>query len=332
MCPHRLWRDIILSDSGKFWRWANLRVDYLSQYSVINSRMLYIVPAIKISWNTSLGMVESLLQAVSEGETPVLKQISATALTQVSPEILAGAAAKLERLRVDHLSSTQLKFILAKIAGHHTKLRKLSCCFPRPSLSGMDPDILAEAVIRLEIGNFLPDHLSPAQELSLFSKIKDSPDLRLTELSHSLSSNINIVPPEVFAGAVSRLESAELSSRVTSDQLEALFRMLISHQAGAGDPVLKQLKLLSPSLTSPEVLVGAIQRLEKVVFSRRITAAQITAVLLTVINNKQGRLKDIEFQLLWFEDFVPPNLSTLMLLARQNNAVRIKWDEGMLES
>ena len=94
--------------------------------------MLYIVPAITIYRSTGLGMAESLLQAVSEGKT-VLKQLSAAALPQVSPEILAGAAANLERLRVDHLSSTQLKFILAKIAGHHTKLRKLSCC---SSLSG----------------------------------------------------------------------------------------------------------------------------------------------------------------------------------------------------
>ena len=101
--------------------------------------------------------------------------------------------------------------------------------------------------------------------------------------------------------------------------------MLNSFQAGAGDPILKQLELMSPRLTSPEVLVGAIQRLEKVVLIGRITADHITAVLLMVINNRQGRLKYIEFELSCSEDFVPPNLSTLIPLARQNNAVRIKF-------
>ena len=70
--------------------------------------MLYIVPAIRIYRSTGLGMAESLLQAVSEGKTPVLKELSSAALTLVSPEILAGAAANLERLQVDLLSSTQL--------------------------------------------------------------------------------------------------------------------------------------------------------------------------------------------------------------------------------
>ena len=103
--------------------------------------------------------------------------------------------------------------------------------------------------------------------------------------------------------------------------------MIISHQKDVGGPKLKRIKFFDTDLTSvsPEVMVGAIQRLEKVVLIGRITADHITAVLLMVINNRQGRLKYIEFELSCSEDFVPPNLSTLIPLARQNNAVRIKF-------
>ena len=284
--------------------------------------MLYIVPAIRIYRSTGLGMAESLLQAVSEGKT-VLKQLSAAALPQVSPEILAGAAANLERLRVDHLSSTQLKFILAKIAGHHTKLRKLSCRNPRPNLSGMDPDILADAVVRLENGNFLP-LLSPAQVLSLFTRIRDSPHLRLTYLD--IDWDISMVPPEMFAGAISRLEKVRIwrSAGVRAGQLKSLFVTLISHQERVGGPKLKHFQFYTAedlSSISPEVLVGAIQRLEVVKIGRpdrigSMTADQITAVLTMVKENQQGRLTVIEIY--GTGRSVSP---TLLQEARMNNAV-----------
>ena len=66
--PCRLWRDVILSGSGKFWRWAQLLFFpslYPSQADdLLTSRILYLVPRIWISPNTN--MEESLLEAVSE--------------------------------------------------------------------------------------------------------------------------------------------------------------------------------------------------------------------------------------------------------------------------
>ena len=97
-----------MDDSGKFWRWARLRVNpglYPSQAGdLLTSSILYKVPEISIFPSTGQDIVESVLQVVSEGDTPQLKKITfnstIVSLTQVSPDILAGAAVKLERLEL----------------------------------------------------------------------------------------------------------------------------------------------------------------------------------------------------------------------------------------
>ena len=71
--------------------------------------------------------------------------------------------------------------------------------------------------------------------------------------------------------------------------------MIISHQKDVGGPKLKRIKFFDTDLTSvsPEVMVVAIQRLEKVVFYRyRMTEEQITAVLNMLKLNQQARLNN----------------------------------------
>ena len=71
--------------------------------------------------------------------------------------------------------------------------------------------------------------------------------------------------------------------------------MIISHQKDVGGPKLKRIKFFDTDLTSvsPEVMVVAIQRLEKVVFYRyRMTEEQITAVLNMLKRNQQARLNN----------------------------------------
>ena len=68
----------MMDDSGKFWRWANLRVDpyqFPSQAAdLLSSGVLYLVPEICLS--TGHRIVRSLVEAVSEGKTPLLKRLS----------------------------------------------------------------------------------------------------------------------------------------------------------------------------------------------------------------------------------------------------------------
>ena len=134
-----------------------------------------------------------------------------------------------------------------------------------------------------------------------------------------------MVPSAVFAGALSRLESVYLGlyTRVTAGQLEALFTVLTSHQAEAGEPKLRQLGLnvygnLSP--VSSELLVRAIQRLENVeFFYARMTVEQITAVHTMVKENRQGRLKTVKIH----QDGIVSVSPVLIREARMNHAVNI---------
>ena len=283
--------------------------------------MLYIVPEVRISPSASQDLVESLLRLISEGKTLKLKNLSEVeesgTVAQLSPELLAGAAMKLESLCAD-LTSPLMKAILTRITGTpDSKLKKLYSPSPSPAdLSGIDPDIMSEALVKLETVEGLK--LSPDQVLSVLSKIRDTPNLRLTDLDLT-DTNVSLVPPEVFAGAVSRLESL-WSDRVTKGQLESLSRTLISHRAQAGEPKLKKLGVFGGDLSSfsPEVLVGTIQRLEVVGFCGNLTEVQITAILLMLKRKQQGRLKLLMIHY--------PGVSvsqTLLQEAQMNNAVRI---------
>ena len=119
---------------------------------LLTSRVLYIVPQIWISYSTSLGLLESLLQVISEGKTPLIRKLNCFVelAPQVSPEVLAGAAMKLGSLRSE-MSSPQLEAILARIVGSpDSKLRKIACWWSGPDMSSMDPEILSEALVNLE--------------------------------------------------------------------------------------------------------------------------------------------------------------------------------------
>ena len=132
------------------------------------------------------------------------------------------------------------------------------------------------------------------------------------------------MPPEVFAGAVSRLETVWFGreTKVTAGQLESLSRTLIS-QAEAGEPKLKELWVLSGDLSSvsPEVLVGIIQRLEHVGIWGMMTEDQVIKILLMLKRKQQGRLKQLEIR--HPEVYSDPVSLSLLLEAKMNNAVRI---------
>ena len=326
--PCRLWRDTILSDSGKFWRWAQLRVDpglYPSQAEdLLSSSLLYLVPEIVISPSTSPDVVMPLLEAVSEGKTPKLKKLNirCLALNRIDSTLVSRAVVQVQECVI-----TGVRFhlwnILDRIAtAQESKLRELAF-HGDVGMFGTNPSTLAEALVKLKsIGYDLGSlDLSSGQINSLFSQIRDSQDLRLKELHPYW--NVSMVPPEMFARAVSRLERVTLGSwtGVTAGQLETLFQMLISQQEEAGQSTLRELMLSSTDLSSvsPEVLVGAIQSLETVDFwSGKMTAEQITAILTMLKDNRQERLKKLEIIGPEVGGGVSP---TLLQEARLNNAL-----------
>ena len=114
-----MWWDTITSYS-KFWRWARLRVDpglYRSQAEgLLTSSILYLVSEIRICprrhWYHGYTYVDSLLQAVAEGNTPNLKKIQVASADLLTPSMLVEAARKVEELEFEvRPRSWQIDFI-----------------------------------------------------------------------------------------------------------------------------------------------------------------------------------------------------------------------------
>lgn len=127
------------------------------------------------------------------------------------PDILGRAALKLDSLSCGPPSSAQLEEILIRLglaANGDTQLKELDID-SRDSLdlSHMNPEILSEALVKLETtGDFLEYvHLSSEQITHLFTKIKDSEDLRLARVD-LVYTDISQVAPTLLAGGISRLE------------------------------------------------------------------------------------------------------------------------------
>ena len=97
--------------------------------------------------------------------------------------------------------------------------------------------------------------------------------------------------PDILAGAATNLEA--LKARLSSAQAEAVLTRICN----IPDLRLSQLELLTSelSLVAPEVLVMAVQRLEKAWFVLgNMTAEQATAILNVVKEDRLGRIKEIQ--------------------------------------
>ena len=94
--------------------------------NLLNSRMIRLVPEIRVSSTTGLNILESLLEFISEeghSHTVRLKKLSldsdsdndAELIHKIAPDILAAAAMKLKTLGAQ-LTSPQLEAVLVRLA------------------------------------------------------------------------------------------------------------------------------------------------------------------------------------------------------------------------
>ena len=64
---------------------------------ILDSRILYIVPEIKISYSTSRDFLSSVLEAIREGKTPHMKRMTIhTDLRYIDPTLVSSAVLQLE--------------------------------------------------------------------------------------------------------------------------------------------------------------------------------------------------------------------------------------------
>ena len=90
---------------------------------------------------------------------------------------------------------------------------------------------MAKAVIRLENVSLAMTRLSPDQVQSIFTKIAESENLKLTELD-SGNHNLSSVPADVLVKAISRLETFHLnfSARERLEMVPSKFTEIIHFQ------------------------------------------------------------------------------------------------------
>ena len=173
--------------------------------------------------------------------------------------------------------------------GETSQLKKLTFAGEVPHVT---PNIVAGAAMRLET---LWSYLSRPQLEAVLARLAAHQDSRLWQLRvFGKPLKISTLDPEVLAAAFVKLETVgfDLTDGLSTGQLSALFSRICQSQVLR----LTELYLFNKdlSLVPPEVLVGAIQRLEIVEFGGgRMTAEQAIAILTIVKERRLGKIKKI---------------------------------------
>ena len=270
--------------------------------------MIALVQEIRITADT--GTVRSLLELVRDDVTPQLKKLdlSSVAFTYIDPALVSSAVLKLEQCIIHVAQPGQRQAILAGINNSaNTNLRYLDL----GGVSGVwlwavAPDIVAGAAMKLET---FKARLSSLQAQAILTMLAATEDFRLRDLVVWGPAIISTLDPEVVAGALTKLETVgwDISDRLSPGQVAALFGRIRE------SPVLRLTKLdlaiKDLSHVPVEVVVGAIQKLEEVVFSNgRMTVEQFTAILIMAKEDRLGRIKKIEIIGVDYEGSVSPAL------------------------
>ena len=125
-----------------------------------------------------------------------------------------------------------------RLATEDSRLSDLEFSLDFVDISSLDPQIVVRALIKLERIFFAPcPRLSPAQVIALFSRIRDSPDKRLSQLrlwsDDDQLMDYTVVPTEVLVGAIQKLELVDFDGgEMTVEQLTAILLMAKERRLG----------------------------------------------------------------------------------------------------
>ena len=260
--------------------------------------------------------LEAILRGVSVVPSLILKTLNLRGQSwssfqeqetdKVSPDVMARAAVKLNSFSTQFSSEAQVKEIITRLASSEdNKLRKLNCG-GLIDFSQLSPETVAKALVKLETtGNIIQydSHdsefgMTPNQVTHLFNKIKDTEELKLTELliNHVDVSN---VASDVLAEAVLRLESVKI--RVKPAQIQSLVTRL--HHGGGSRLKKLHLEFVDLSAVTTSNLIGAIRMVECVEFHiATFTLEQVTAIGGMVSEGSQGMLERLAIYYTWWEN------------------------------
>ena len=173
--------------------------------------------------------------------------VSGVWLWAVAPDIVAGAAMKLETFKA-RLSSLQAQAILTMLAATEDfRLRDLVVWGPA-IISTLDPEVVAGALTKLEtVGWDISARLSPGQVAALFGRIRESPGLKLRHLILG-GQNISLLPRVILVGAIQRLEVVEFRwGEMTAEQVSAILTLVKENRLGR----IKKIKIIGVNYEGP---------------------------------------------------------------------------------
>ena len=217
--------------------------------------------------------------------------------TLVSPRNLSKATVNKREVNIHgnaELEKEQLEAVFKGFAETtELKLRKLT--LDGVGLCGVTPDILSEAICRVDSVNLGDADVGAKQAAAIYNTIQQysSKDLKLRQLilwdDDDIYRSRSRVSPEVFARAIIRLEEVNLIG-AEDDHLSGLFTAI----AHSKEFKLRSIYFESKDLTeiSPKIFSRAIIKLEKVdLGDSHVTNEQIKAVIKSIVKAEKVRLR-----------------------------------------
>ena len=293
----RTWRMVV--EKPRFWTKLRLTVTNNNISEVMQSRSIRLVSGIEFNDlrqnKKTFEMIEELFRAIAICENFKLTElnVSYNDLSSVPADVLGKAIPRLQSVNLlkTDLTDDQVQSIFHMIANcENLKLRVLD--IGGNNLSSVPADVLVKAISTLERVNLRLTYLTPDQVQSIFHKIANCENQKLTELCIG-GNNLSSIPADELARAISRLETVKMvSTKLTPDQVQSIFHMI------ADCMNLKLTKLdISPNILSSvpaDVLVKAISRLKKVnLKDSDLTPAQIIAIYTLVAERRSSTLREV---------------------------------------
>ena len=296
----RLWSQRVLSD-GRYWQWAQLRVSkqYPNQNEdLLNSRILTLVPAINVTQWADENLAESLLKKIRKGGKLKVKKLTITfgtnrKLLNLDLNLLAKASLQVEEFCIDGGRKYHEAILTVIRDSPNNGLRHLHL---GDEILRVAPDLLAGAAMKLE--SIQASIQTKLQVNGFMTRLAASPDSRLKSLPDSFRGKylqmMSDIPPEILARALLNVENVDTPTTYWMDEEHiSVFINMIRESSNAR---LSNVQFLNSKFTHlpPEVLVGAVQKLEEVQFrGGHMTVEQATSILTMIKERRLGKIKKI---------------------------------------
>ena len=275
---------------------------------LVHSMRLAVVPQMVIN-ELNKPLVESLLQAISDGATPKLKELTLWVnAVDIDAGLLSRAVLKVETCWILGGNLSQMEAVFSAIIQSQNlalkKLRHTSFSFPNPpAVPGVSPDVMAAAAVKLEGLELFRS--TEAQVVEVLTRLATTPDTKLRDLQFgnlfATDSDFDIshLSPDVLIRALLKLDLDILGLyrfEFSAEQIHLLFTNIRDSELKLTHfDVLNDL-----SQVPPQLMASALSRLEsgELHSYNRVSAEQFTSIFTMLASQELGgsKLKSLDIQ------------------------------------